>query len=168
MKYFVVAAMFGVPPGSTGRTMNGMGTFDTIIDELTDREIQVKCFGKGLRALNVGDAVRLYRQLDADALDALSAEIAAGPHETLEIGEQTIRLPRHERFMDLINGVITDLTDYQVILTDGTYLTVTGGILTGIGDPRDDTLRRVDNHGGDSDGNPRHGGWVTGTDPDQT
>ena len=141
-----------------------MGTFDTISDRYSDREIQVKCFGKGLRNLHVGDAVRLHRQMEADEITALSAEIAAGPHETVEADGHTIRLSLDERFMDTVSGVVTDLTDYQVVLTDGTHLTVTDGVLTGIADRRDDSLPCVDNHGCDSDGNVRLGGWVTGDD----
>ena len=148
-----------------------MGSYDTVIDEAGEisREIQVKCFGKGYRTIRVGSPVVLYKRLRDDAEARLNLEImefqregsaealAALPPDASEVDRFAASLSpgHHPRFGELLNGVPSDVTDFQVAVSDGSYFTVRAGVLINTYDVRDETMVCVNWRGDVWDGDPR-------------
>ena len=148
-----------------------MGSYDTVIDEAGEisRELQIKCFGKGYRTIRVGDAVVLHKRLRDTAEAQLNLEIiefqrrgsaealAALPPDASEVDRFAASLSPgcHPRFGELLNGVPTGMTDFQVAVSDGSYFTVRAGVLINTYDIRDEATVCVNWRGDEWDGDPR-------------
>ena len=113
-----------------------MGMFDTVTAE--NYEVQVKCFGKTLRHLTVGNEVTLYSPLNANDADELAEEISAHDKANEAVAEKlrtagdyvALSALAHPSEGELYNGARTTMADYQVAAGDGTYITVAGGVIT--------------------------------------
>jgi hypothetical protein len=108
--------------------------FDTV--EVGTRTGQVKCFGRGLQTLRVGDSVTLFQQLDhATKMRLLEA---ADPDDVATA-------------LELSYGDPTDWRDYQVVMqTEAgltSYLIVRDAKIHAWSDEAHADLPRVDNSG---------------------
>jgi hypothetical protein len=112
-----------------------VGLFDTVV--VGTRQGQVKCLGRGLRTLHVGDTVLLFRQVDADAqmrrLELAEPDAAPGVMAELAIGE------------------LSELRDFQVVMLTAaaglSYVIVRDRVLVDWRDDPASDLPRIDNRG---------------------
>ena len=109
-----------------------MGLFDTVVAGA--RHGQVKCFGRGMRTIHVGDALSLYRPVGLD--EQLGRLESATPGDALGVAA------------DLAIGEPSELRDYQVAMTNDTgsesYLIVRDGVLIDWRDEPTPDLTRID------------------------
>ena len=112
-----------------------MGFFDTVV--VGTRRGQVKCFGRGMRTLGIGDVLSLHRPFAVDVrlarLESATRDEAPGLVADLAVGEPSA------------------LRDYQVVMIDGagseSHLIVRGGVLVDWQDEPASDLPRVGNRG---------------------
>lgn len=114
-----------------------MGLFDTV--HTPTRCGQVKCFGKRLADVRIGDLVVLHRLLDSAEYWALSGEVerdhdvvVKGPGDGSEGLAALQAWSDDPRTARLMSGDPQEAQDYQVLMYDGGgFLQVRGGRVDG-------------------------------------